>query len=353
MEASTGRVIQVMGPVVDVEFPPGQLPNIYSALKLSNPFISPEANNLTLEVALHLTNFLGEEDASELFFVALRADEPPTVVLAGGLAQEARRPQALAVKAVAIASSCDGRNITERGVALSWTLLDAAGGPTGLVSTSSDTRFFKLDAYALEADSTYLLSVTATDLVFPDLNVTETVVLTVPRSDLVAVIDGGDRFVPASGALEVSAAGSYDEDVPDAAGAAAGLVFSWSCGGCGLDLPATESLTLDAGALEPGNYSFAVDASAADGRTASASATYRFLGQDAPAVSVDAPGTRVTAAARLVIGGTLDPTSLGGRALNSTWTMSAGSLAGGAARFRHEPLRAVTIKTFARVAAKW
>jgi F-type H+-transporting ATPase subunit beta len=54
MEASTGRVIQVMGPVVDVEFPPGQLPNIYSALKLSNPFISPEANNLTLEVALHL-----------------------------------------------------------------------------------------------------------------------------------------------------------------------------------------------------------------------------------------------------------------------------------------------------------
>ncbi|MDG1483207.1 MAG: F0F1 ATP synthase subunit beta [Myxococcota bacterium] len=54
MEASTGRVIQVMGPVVDVEFPPGQLPNIYSALKLSNPFISTEADNLTLEVAQHL-----------------------------------------------------------------------------------------------------------------------------------------------------------------------------------------------------------------------------------------------------------------------------------------------------------
>jgi F-type H+/Na+-transporting ATPase subunit beta len=54
MEASTGRVIQVMGPVVDVEFPPGQLPNIYSALKLSNPFISTEMDNLTLEVAQHL-----------------------------------------------------------------------------------------------------------------------------------------------------------------------------------------------------------------------------------------------------------------------------------------------------------
>ncbi|MFT5684152.1 MAG: F-type H+-transporting ATPase subunit beta [Myxococcota bacterium] len=54
MEASTGRVIQVMGPVVDVEFPPGQLPNIYNALKLSNPFISTTSENLTLEVALHL-----------------------------------------------------------------------------------------------------------------------------------------------------------------------------------------------------------------------------------------------------------------------------------------------------------
>ena len=30
---STGKVIQVIGPVVDVEFPPGQLPNIYNALE--------------------------------------------------------------------------------------------------------------------------------------------------------------------------------------------------------------------------------------------------------------------------------------------------------------------------------
>ena len=54
MSANTGKVIQVMGPVVDIEFPPGQLPNILSALKLSNPFISDAADNLTLEVAQHL-----------------------------------------------------------------------------------------------------------------------------------------------------------------------------------------------------------------------------------------------------------------------------------------------------------
>jgi F-type H+/Na+-transporting ATPase subunit beta len=50
----TGKVTQVIGPVVDVEFPPGSLPEIYTALLLSNPSISSEADNLTVEVAQHL-----------------------------------------------------------------------------------------------------------------------------------------------------------------------------------------------------------------------------------------------------------------------------------------------------------
>ncbi|MEC8422738.1 MAG: F0F1 ATP synthase subunit beta, partial [Myxococcota bacterium] len=54
MSATHGKVTQVMGPVVDIEFPAGHLPQILSALKLSNPFISDADENLTLEVALHL-----------------------------------------------------------------------------------------------------------------------------------------------------------------------------------------------------------------------------------------------------------------------------------------------------------
>jgi F-type H+-transporting ATPase subunit beta len=49
-----GKVVQVIGPVVDVEFPDGKLPKILSALKLSNPGISAATDNLTLEVAAHL-----------------------------------------------------------------------------------------------------------------------------------------------------------------------------------------------------------------------------------------------------------------------------------------------------------
>ena len=51
---SEGHVSQVIGPVVDVDFPPGQLPALMSALKLTNPSINGNKDNLTLEVAQHL-----------------------------------------------------------------------------------------------------------------------------------------------------------------------------------------------------------------------------------------------------------------------------------------------------------
>ncbi|MFD0767706.1 F0F1 ATP synthase subunit beta [Bacillus sp. CGMCC 1.60114] len=44
-----GRVTQIMGPVVDVKFDGGKLPEIYNALR-----IKQDAINLTLEVAIHL-----------------------------------------------------------------------------------------------------------------------------------------------------------------------------------------------------------------------------------------------------------------------------------------------------------
>lgn len=50
---NTGKVLQVMGPVVDVTFAPEELPEIYSSIKVE----IPEQNiNLTLEAAQHLGN---------------------------------------------------------------------------------------------------------------------------------------------------------------------------------------------------------------------------------------------------------------------------------------------------------
>jgi F-type H+-transporting ATPase subunit beta len=54
MEATSGKIVQVMGPVVDIEFNDGHLPKIMTALTVSNSFISDAPNNLVLEVAQHL-----------------------------------------------------------------------------------------------------------------------------------------------------------------------------------------------------------------------------------------------------------------------------------------------------------
>ncbi|CAH2713924.1 MULTISPECIES: F0F1 ATP synthase subunit beta [Neobacillus] len=53
---NNGRVLQIMGPVVDVKFDGGNLPEIYNALKVvSKAHNASEVDiNLTLEVALHL-----------------------------------------------------------------------------------------------------------------------------------------------------------------------------------------------------------------------------------------------------------------------------------------------------------
>jgi F-type H+-transporting ATPase subunit beta len=54
MADNIGRITQVLGPVVDVEFEQGKLPEILTALLISNPAIGEEEDNLVVEVAQHL-----------------------------------------------------------------------------------------------------------------------------------------------------------------------------------------------------------------------------------------------------------------------------------------------------------
>jgi F-type H+-transporting ATPase subunit beta len=53
---SIGKINQVLGAVVDVTFNDGDLPKIFTALKISNPSINNQEWNLTLETAQHLGN---------------------------------------------------------------------------------------------------------------------------------------------------------------------------------------------------------------------------------------------------------------------------------------------------------
>src|SRR5512143_814210 len=51
-KTATGRVIQITGPVVDIEFPAGKLPGIYNAVEIQREGQDP----LTCEVQQHLGN---------------------------------------------------------------------------------------------------------------------------------------------------------------------------------------------------------------------------------------------------------------------------------------------------------
>jgi F-type H+-transporting ATPase subunit beta len=56
---ATGKVIQITGPVIDVEFPPGELPAIYNALEIDRPKAAggaADAGTLVVEVQQHLGN---------------------------------------------------------------------------------------------------------------------------------------------------------------------------------------------------------------------------------------------------------------------------------------------------------
>jgi len=54
MGMNIGKVVQVIGPVVDVAFEEGNLPNIMNAIAITNPTINNEEDNLIVEVAQHL-----------------------------------------------------------------------------------------------------------------------------------------------------------------------------------------------------------------------------------------------------------------------------------------------------------
>ena len=53
-DVRVGKIIQVIGPVADVEFESGNLPEIMNALYVTNPAIDDTPDNLVIEVAQHL-----------------------------------------------------------------------------------------------------------------------------------------------------------------------------------------------------------------------------------------------------------------------------------------------------------
>ena len=72
-----GKIVQVMGPVVDVEFPPCEITEIYTALRTTNPTIDDRDDNLVIEVALRRGAPMGYVCRQGLFDPITRQSRPP------------------------------------------------------------------------------------------------------------------------------------------------------------------------------------------------------------------------------------------------------------------------------------
>ena len=54
MSEAIGKIIQVIGPVIDIEFENGHLPSIYNSIRIPRTTTEGEENNLIAEVQQHL-----------------------------------------------------------------------------------------------------------------------------------------------------------------------------------------------------------------------------------------------------------------------------------------------------------
>ncbi len=64
-EKKIGKIVQILGPVVDVRFDEGTLPEIYTALKVTNPSIDNKKDNLVLEVVQHIGDSIARSIAMD------------------------------------------------------------------------------------------------------------------------------------------------------------------------------------------------------------------------------------------------------------------------------------------------
>jgi len=159
---------------------------------------------------------------------------------------------------------------------------------------------------------------------------------------VVAVITGGDRAVStASNEIEVSASASYDENIPESSGSAAGLTFAWNCSAITSETQAScddlssilaaasEILSFPGSALAEGTYTFGVTVSAIDGRMSTASVELSAAGVTRPDVSLIGPiggltttSTKTTIEAKVAIPSNGEETG----ELESTWSLVSGTL---------------------------
>ena len=173
-----------------------------------------------------LCNFFGKCHSASHFLHIVDIDFP-VVLIAGSPKRDIRVYHAVALSSYAYVANCDGA-VINTGVRYTW-LVYEQNAPLGIVSVANSPYRFRLNPFTFHVGHTYDIVVTASYDLSP-VESTATVRVYVIPSNVVAKIAGAtSRALRFGESVEIDASLSYDEDVFHATGAAAGLMFSWSC----------------------------------------------------------------------------------------------------------------------------
>jgi len=260
--------------------------NSSSSIYIPNSYIE---QGTTYSFSVSVTNFFNEVATKE-FTVTVETESLAVIYLNSGSELSIIRNEDLSIFASAQVQACSNSSASG-GLSYSWALT-SGGNTLTLSSTSSDPRYFKLDAYSLEANHTYVATVTVTT---PSGRAnTASVEINVEKADLVAIIDGGSsRSVQLSEGIQLDASVSLDENNED--GNALGATYTWLCfnstgGQCSFELDSTPTLNVTSNILNPSVYTFTVIVSDGD-RSSNASASITVVQDLIPSVSISSAYT--------------------------------------------------------------
>eukprot|EP01116_Phalansterium_solitarium_P015144 TRINITY_DN332_c1_g3_i4.p1 TRINITY_DN332_c1_g3~~TRINITY_DN332_c1_g3_i4.p1 ORF type:complete len:2233 (+),score=587.66 TRINITY_DN332_c1_g3_i4:108-6806(+) len=204
-------------------------------------------------------------------------------------------------------------------------------GPPG-VPVPAGSRDFRIPAYTLQANKTYVFGLTAlpaANVSFPPSQANITVVV-LPSAPL-AVISGGTRQISVDYNILLDASGSLNFD-----GDPSALSFSWTCvdqygapcvstAGPVLDLPASSSFVKPPGTLAPGTYRFTVKVTYA-GLSDTASVLLYVVAGTPPSVRIaPLPTRKANPSQKLVLQGSATSPRPGSQLLYS-WSVVSGQV---------------------------
>lgn len=217
----------------DPAFPATALQNFFwYNYTLSPPSTAPNSvitRGRTYIIDVTLCNFLlACNSLTTTFTVADNTNIYPNVAILGDSYRTITRKTALSLTGTASTQTCTGETSTS-GLSYAWQVYQV-GNPDLLLSmpsTSQNVAMYKQPAYALNLKVTYRIVLTVT---FDGNQASATSYVYVEPSAVVAVISGNQEVAWKVNSYNLlSASESYDLDLKDVYGTAAGLTFSWSC----------------------------------------------------------------------------------------------------------------------------